>query len=113
MLADFYCLLGESEIRHMFPTSDTELRNASKKSAAFFVQITGGPPLYQQQFGPPQMRARHIPFAINEAAKNEWLRCFFKVLDVAPHKYGFPPALITEFKTWLKQFAAWMVNSEN
>src|SRR4029079_10638151 len=73
MMADFYKELERSEIRSLFPP---DMEEASRKSAAFFVTILGGPPLYMQRYGPPRMRARHLPFVINERGRQVWLACF-------------------------------------
>ena len=43
MILDLYKELEKSEVRHLFPA---DMEEASKKSAAFFVGILGGPPLY-------------------------------------------------------------------
>ena len=107
MMSDFYEELENSEIRRLFPP---DMEEASKKSAAFFVTILGGPPLYFQKFGPPRMRARHLPFEIDENARQVWLRCFEKVLEGADVKYQFPPQHLEGFKDFLKSFSAWMVN---
>src|SRR5207249_6977789 len=58
MMLDLYRELEKSPIRGLFPSN---MEEASKKSAAFFVTILGGPPLYMQKYGPPRMRARHRP----------------------------------------------------
>jgi len=107
MMLDFYMELEKSEIRHLFPPNMPE---ASKKSAAFFVGLLGGPPLYLQQYGPPRMRARHLPFEIDEPARQIWLRCFDLVLQGADMKYNFPAQHLQGFKDFLKSFSAWMVN---
>jgi hemoglobin len=107
MMLDFYMELEKSEIRHLFPSN---MQEASKKSAAFFVGLLGGPPLYLQQYGPPRMRARHLPFEIDEPARQIWLRCFDNVLEGAEAKYKFPPQHLQGFKDFLKSFSAWMVN---
>ena len=107
MMLDFYKELEKSEIRHLFPS---DMEEASKKSAAFFVTVLGGPPLYAQKFGSPRMRARHLPFEIDDAARQIWLRCFDKVLEDAEIKYNFPPQHLPGFKDFLKGFSAWMVN---
>jgi hemoglobin len=107
MMSDFYKELERSTIRHLFPS---DMEEASKKSAAFFVTILGGPPLYFQQFGPPRMRARHLPFEIDEPARQVWLECFDRVLEGADVKYHFPPQHLSGFKEFLKGFSAWMVN---
>src|SRR5438445_1062699 len=65
MMRDFYKELENSELRPLFPP---DMEQASMKSAAFFVTILGGPPLYAQKYGPPRMRARHVPFEIDEHA---------------------------------------------
>ena len=84
---------------------------ASRKSAAFFVGLLGGPPLYHQLYGNPAMRARHMPFLIDEAARQEWLRCFETVLADAPARYNFPAEHLDGFRTFLHGFSAWMVNT--
>ena len=107
MMLDFYKELETSEIRHLFPS---DLVEASKKSAAFFVTVLGGPPLYLQRYGPPRMRARHLAFEIDEHARQIWLACFEKVLEGADVKYQFPLEHLPGFKDFLKSFSAWMVN---
>ena len=107
MMRDFYSELEKSELRPLFPA---DMEQASKKSAEFFVTILGGPPLYAQKYGPPRMRARHIPFEIDEPARQIWLQCFDRVLEGADVKYGFPMEHMEGFKNFLKSFSAWMVN---
>lgn len=108
LLADFYKALEKSEIREMFPR---DMERASRKSAAFFVGLLGGPPLYHQQYGNPMMRARHTPFAIDEAARQVWLACFDAVLAEAPEKYNFPEEHLPQFREFLVGFSGWMVNT--
>ena len=107
MMLDFYKELENSEIRHLFPP---DMEEASRKSAAFFVTLLGGPPLYLEKYGSPRMRARHLPFEIDEPARQIWLRCFDKVLEDAPAKYNFPAQHLQGFKDFLKSFSSWMVN---
>ena len=107
MCADFYAELEQSEIRWMF---SEDMPAASKKIAAFLVGLLGGPPIYQELYGPPQMRARHLPFPIDDRARGVWLACFMKTLDGAPEKYAFPPEHLPGFIQFLEAFSAWMVN---
>jgi hemoglobin len=107
MLADVYAELEQSSIREMFPAN---MRAASEKSAAFFVGLLGGPPLYQQRYGAPMMRARHLPFPIDEAAQQVWLACFERVLAQAVERYNFPAEHLAGFRAFLHGFSAWMVN---
>jgi len=107
MMLDLYQELEKSELRPLFPQ---DMEEASKKSAAFFVTILGGPPLYAQRYGPPRMRARHIPFEIDEHARQIWLACFERVLEHADVRYNFPMHHMQGFKDFLQGFSAWMVN---
>lgn len=109
MIEDFYLELEKSSIRSMFPQDMIE---ASRRSAAFFVFILGGPPLYQQQFGAPMMRKRHLPFRIDENARQEWLKCFKIVLIDADKKYSFPMEHLDSFWHFLEKFSEWMVNTQ-
>jgi hemoglobin len=108
MLADFYHELEQSPLRAMFPA---DMLAASQKSAAFFVGLLGGPPLYQQRYGNPMMRARHMPFVVDEAARQEWLACFDRVLARAVEQYNFPAEHLAGFREFLIGFSSWMVNT--
>ena len=107
MMSDFYKELEKSSLRGLFPP---DMQEASQKSAKFFVQVLGGPPLYVIDHGPPRMRARHLPFEIDEATRQIWLGCFEKTLEKAKEKYNFPPEHLDGFKKFLNEFSAWMVN---
>jgi hemoglobin len=108
MISDFYQELETSPVRRLFPA---DMKAASEKSAAFFVTILGGPPLYAQRYGPPRMRARHLPFVIDEPARQVWLACFNKTLEGAAERYCFPAQHLAGFKAFLESFSAWMINT--
>jgi hemoglobin len=109
MLEDFYLELGVSKIAYLFPK---DLVKASRKSAAFFVFLLGGPPLYHKRYGPPMMRKRHMAFAIDKEAKEEWMRCFKKIFENAEEKYLFPKQHKKAFLEFLDGFANWMINKQ-
>jgi hemoglobin len=107
MCRDFYEELEKTPLRPMFPA---DMGEASKKIAAFLTGVLGGPQLYLQQHGPPRMRARHLPFPIDDAARDHWLGAFKKTLVDADKKYNFPPEHLPRFLRFLEEFSAWMVN---
>jgi hemoglobin len=109
MMEDFYRELERSSLRALFPE---DMAAASRKSAAFFVGLLGGPPLYHQRHGNPMMRARHLAFVITPRAREEWLGCFERVLADAPARYGFPAQHLPGFRAFLRDFSLWMVNTE-
>ena len=108
MLEDFYRELEQSPLRPLFPD---DMVAASRKSAAFFVGLLGGPPLYHQRYGNPMMRARHLRFVITPHARRQWLACFERVLVVAPQRHGFPVQHLPGFRAFLEDFSLWMVNT--
>jgi hemoglobin len=69
----FYDKVFLSEkIAPLFKNDKEEIK---EKQFLFLSQFLGGPQLYTEKYGHPKMRARHLPHAITEDAKNEWLRC--------------------------------------
>lgn len=73
LIDQFYDLVFSSEkIAPLFKNDKEEIK---EKQYLFLSQFLGGPHLYTEKYGHPKMRARHLPHAISEEAKNEWLRC--------------------------------------
>ncbi len=105
---DFYSALEKTEIRPMFPE---DMKEASKRLAAFLVFRLGGPPLYQQRHGQPMLRGRHMPFRIDEKSRLIWLTAFREILVVAQEKYKFPKEHLPGFLDFLEKFSFWMVNA--
>ncbi|MBA2728963.1 MAG: hypothetical protein H0U49_12430, partial [Parachlamydiaceae bacterium] len=62
--------------------------------------------------GSPMMRQRHMPFRIDEEARQVWLSSFRKVLDGHEDIYSFPIEYRDEFWEFLEKFSAWMVNTK-
>jgi len=50
-----------------------DLAHARDKLTWFLVGWTGGPPRYVERFGHPRLRARHLPFPIDSAARDAWM----------------------------------------
>lgn len=110
MMEEFYGELERTSLRPLFPA---DMVAASRRSAAFFVGLLGGPPLYHQRYGNPMMRARHLSFPITLRAREEWLACFDRVLAHAPERYAFPAEYLPGFRAFLEGFSLWMVNTED
>lgn len=69
----FYSKVFESAIISGLFQTDKEL--IKQKQYEFLTQFLGGPQLYSQKYGHPKMRMRHLPHAIDDTAKTEWLKC--------------------------------------
>lgn len=94
----------ESSIRHLFDTEKTQIRDKQYK---FLTQFLGGPQLYTIEYGHPRMRMRHLPHRIDEAAKNEWLRC----MKLAINKSGLNKELKEALYNCFPKVAEHMINS--
>jgi hemoglobin len=58
-----------------------DLPGAERKLFLFLSGWMGGPPLYTEQFGHPRLRMRHMPFAISESERDQWMACMTLALD--------------------------------
>jgi hemoglobin len=65
-------------IRRLHPKS---LHGSREKLFLFLSGWPGGPPLYQQRYGHPMLRRRHLPFSIGRAERDRWLACMNRALD--------------------------------
>lgn len=78
----FYDLMDQNDeaqtIRSMHPDDLTESRD---KLFEFLSGFLGGPPLYHRNRGHPKLRMRHLPFRIDEAARDAWLSCMYQSLE--------------------------------
>jgi hemoglobin len=65
-------------IRQMHPA---DLSGSAQKLFMYLSGWLGGPPLYEQAFGHPRLRARHMHFAIGDAERDQWLLCMRQAMD--------------------------------
>jgi hemoglobin len=92
-------------IRKLHPAS---LAASRDKLYMFLAGWLGGPPLYTSEFGHPRLRARHLPFAIGEAERDQWMACMAKALEVVGIELSMRERLIASFANT----ADWMRNRE-
>lgn len=103
----FYPKVYSNEL--LKPLFEGDMKEIMRKQFMFLTQFLGGPPLYSEEFGPPAMRRRHIPFRITPERAVAWLEC----MQEAFSDTGLDQKTAGEiFFDRLKQVAAIMVNSE-
>jgi hemoglobin len=77
----FYDLMelepGYAALRAMHPQS---LDGSRDKLFWFLCGWLGGPDHYVQRFGHPRLRARHLPYAIGIAERDQWLACMIQAM---------------------------------
>jgi hemoglobin len=65
-------------IRQLHPA---DLSTSRDKLYLFLTGWMGGPELYQEKYGHPKLRARHLPFPIGSIERNQWLDCMQRAMD--------------------------------
>ena len=82
LIAAFYRQVPADDILGpMYPPGD--LAGAEQRLRDFLIGRFGGPQRYIEQRGHPRLRMRHMPFAVNPAARERWLRLMTNALDEA------------------------------
>lgn len=72
----FYQKMASSaETTTLFAIHRAPIAESEQKLFEFLSGWLGGPQLYQQKYGHPALRARHIPFAVDETMRDQWLFC--------------------------------------
>lgn len=78
----FYALMDQLpeawDVRRMHAE---ELASSEEKLFLFLSGWLGGPDLYVQRFGPPFLRARHLPFSIGIRERDQWMLCMRTALN--------------------------------
>ena len=83
-----------------------DLSEAREKLFMFLMGWTGGPQLYIERYGHPRLRARHMPFAIGEPERDEWMYCMIKAM----HKLKLQDVLMIKLSEQLYGVADFMRN---
>ena len=77
----FYDLMDElEEVREIREMHARSLKISREKLELFLTGWLGGPQLYIEKYGHPRLRARHLPFAIGESARQQWMLCMRQAL---------------------------------
>src|SRR5918997_4693624 len=72
---------GDAVLGPMYPQED--LAGAEQRLRDFLVGRFGGPTRYIERRGHPRLRMRHMPFVIDDAARNRWVQLMERALDRA------------------------------
>lgn len=76
----FYDIIDEESptLRAMLPA---KTKNTRQKFFMYLSGWLGGPPLYEEKWGHPRLRMRHMPFPIGTPEAEEWMRCMRLAMD--------------------------------
>lgn len=82
LCASFYELMNTvpqfATIRALHPS---DLQSSRDKLFMFLSGWLGGPDLYVQNIGQPMLRRRHLPFAIGESERDQWVACMLLAME--------------------------------
>lgn len=85
-----------------------DLAHARDKLFWFLSGWLGGPQLYVERFGHPRLRQRHLPFAIGESERDQWIHCMTQAME----EVGVDAALRQDLRAAFFKTADFMRNRE-
>ncbi|MCD6666409.1 MAG: group II truncated hemoglobin [Hydrogenophaga sp.] len=104
----FYDLMDiEPGYRELRAAHGSLLDDARDKLFWFLCGWLGGPSYYEDRFGHPRLRMRHMPFAIGIRERDQWLAC----MDQAMGETGVPEDLRARLRESFFRTADWMRNT--
>jgi hemoglobin len=96
---------GDPVLRPMYPEED--LGPAEERLTLFLMQYWGGPTTYGERRGHPRLRMRHVPFTVDRAAHDAWLKHMRDALD----ELALPEEHDRTMWKYLTYAAATMINT--
>lgn len=78
----FYDIMASApQAAELYAIHPLPLDNIRQKFFEFLSGWLGGPALFEQKYGHPRLRARHLPFQVDEKLRNQWMYCMDQALD--------------------------------
>ena len=85
LMYSFYDHIYDSDIAHFFPQDPEEFEKVKIKNTKFFIQICGGPAVYEDEAKDQDLDQYminiHKDFSIYLKSRDEWLGTFREVLN--------------------------------
>ena len=105
LVAAFYRQVpGDSILGPMYPVED--MAGAEERLRNFLIFRFGGPHHYIEQRGHPRLRMRHMPFVIDQAARDRWVQ----MMDQAFREAALPADVEAVLRPFLEDTATFMKN---
>ena len=112
LMYNFYDKIYESDIAHFFPQDEDEFHDIKVKNTKFFIQICGGPKVYEEEAKGVELNEfmirLHDDFSITEKSRIEWLGTMREALQEVK---GIDKSLIEDFWNYLENFSKLTVNT--
>ena len=105
----FYDIMAQdSYAKPLFDLHPQPLERIREVFFEFLSGWLGGPDLFSEKYGHPMLRARHLPFMIDEELRNQWIYCMNQALDSEIDN----PLLRQNLKKSFLQLATHMINQD-
>ena len=89
----------------MYPADD--LPGAEQRLRDFLVGRFGGPQRYMESRGHPRLRMRHMPFRLDQAARDRWVQ----LMDKAFEEAALPAESTAALREFFHHMATFMINT--
>ena len=96
---------GDDILGPMYPGDD--MPGAEERLREFLVGRFGGPQRYIEKRGHPRLRMRHMPFLLNQAARDRWVQLMDRALDEA----ALPAESSEVLRGFFHHMATFLMNS--
>jgi hemoglobin len=107
LVETFYDIMdSDPKVQPLRAMHQSDLTSAREKLFMFLTGWTGGPQLYIERYGHPMLRKRHLPFPIDESARDQWMYCIIKAM----HQLGYEDELMKRLAEQLYGVADFMRN---
>ncbi|MBK8025929.1 MAG: globin [Chloroflexi bacterium] len=94
----------DSVLRPLFPA---DLEEGKQWQFLFLSQLFGGPQAYAVQRGHPRLKMRHMPFVIDQEARNHWLEHMVAAVD----EVGIPEPMRSAMIDYFVRASTHTINS--
>jgi hemoglobin len=89
------------------PMLPKNLDAAAERQALFMIQFFGGPTTYSDRRGHPRLRARHLPFRIDQRARDAWMGH----MRAALAETGIEGPDLEEFAEYFERASTFFINT--
>jgi len=108
LVAAFYRQVPADDILgRMYPAE--ELAAAEQRLRDFLIYRFGGPQRYIEERGHPRLRGRHMPFRIDQAARDRWMQ----LMDKAFADAALPAEVEQFLRAFFDQMSTFMINQQS
>jgi hemoglobin len=106
LVAAFYAQVpGDDILGPMYPADD--LAGAEQRLRDFLFGRFGVPRRYEEMRGHPRLRMRHMPFKLDQAARDRWVQLMDRALDEA----ALPADAASMLRQFFHHMATFLMNS--